>query len=75
MDTRRRGILAALLCSPAFLRAERIEQTTTVELPKEFTLKVISSGKTVTLSSEEIMDALQPLRIQSKPHDPFSSQN
>ena len=68
MDPRRRGILAALLCSPAFLRAEHIEQTTTVELPQKFTLKVTCQGKTVILSAEDIMSALE-LRWVEAPAD------
>jgi hypothetical protein len=67
MNPRRRGVLAALLSSPAFLRAERIEQTTTVELPKEFTLKVTCHDKTITLTADEIMTALEDRTTEVPP--------
>lgn len=54
----RRGVLAALLASPAFLRAERIEQTT-IELHRDFKLKIIYRERTITLTAEEIMAALE----------------
>jgi len=70
MDPRRRGILAALLCSPAALRAIHIEQTTTVELPKDFTLRVVCDGKTVTLSADTIMRALEQPQFRPNPDAP-----
>jgi hypothetical protein len=49
------------------LRAERIEQTTTVELPKEFTLKVTCHDKTITLTADEIMTALEDRTTEVPP--------
>jgi hypothetical protein len=69
MDSRRRGIIAALLCSPAFLRAERIDETTTVELPANFTLKVTCQGKTIALTGEEIVFALDKPAVIDLPDD------
>ena len=55
----RRGVLAALLCSPAFLLAERTEQVAVVRLPQDFILKVTCRDKTIVLSAQDIVNALE----------------
>lgn len=60
----RRGVLAALLCSPALLHAQQQPKAPfTVELDDNFVLEVKYRERTIKLNAEQVMDSLQPMKI------------
>jgi hypothetical protein len=59
----RRGILAALLCTPALLHSRQTPRTTTtLELDDDFVLEVRYGKDTITLRAKEIWAELRPTK-------------
>lgn len=63
MQWNRRGILSALLCSPVIISGLR-RGTSEVELPDDFVLSVRHKGKEISVTADEIMAALQPIKSE-----------
>lgn len=82
MSTNRRGVLAALLCSPLLSTAQRRANGTVVIELRPATadapvLEVRYEGKVANFTAGEIMDALQPLAFPDArgPFPPIPAQN
>ena len=66
MNPNRRGILAALLCSPAFGQTRERERGTIIiefapEMADSVVLEIRCKGKTVKFTASELMAALEPI--------------
>jgi hypothetical protein len=67
MQLTRRGIVCALFFAPAMMKG-LTQGENTIEIPDNFVLHIRHKDKCISLTADEIMVALQPIKIE--PVDP-----